>query len=503
MVELARKRSLPAMNQLTALLVTTAALLAPAVRAQAPVPQNGEFVVSTSGGRPDVAMTTSGEFVTVWNEGPIKARSYHADGMPATGPFAVSEATEAQFLPAVATDGAGVTTVVWSDGRTAATRLVMRRFDAARMPLGPTVPFSASTGQNNQAYARVAANAAGEVVATWADGITLSFPGDVYARRVAPDGFFRTGDLAANTRRPYYQSHPDAAIDAAGNAVVVWQDDNRNVNTDPDQFDVLMQRYGPTGAAVGGETRVNTTLTGAQFYPAVAMNPGGTFTAVWLGAGPQGGGVILQHFDASGARRGGEVRVNVTPALSYRPGVVLGARGDAVVVWARADGRVVLRRIDRDGAAASGEVLVGTTALWAGPFGTLGPPDINVASNDAGALVVVWMGTDLGSYGQRFALAPVAGEALPEAPAALAVSVAPVPAGASGATVRYTLAAAGEARVTVVDALGREVAVLADGAAAAGAHDVRMATAGLPSGVYAVRVEAGGAVTVVRVPVVQ
>jgi hypothetical protein len=66
-----------------------------------------------------------------------------------------------------------------------------------------------------------------------------------------------------------------------------------------------------------------------------------------------------------------------------------------------------------------------------------------------------------------------------------------------------TLAAPTEARVTVVDAQGRTVAVLLDGPLGAGTHAVRWAPApGLPAGVYWLRAEAAGrteAVAVTRV----
>ena len=88
----------------------------------------------------------------------------------------------------------------------------------------------------------------------------------------------------------------------------------------------------------------------------------------------------------------------------------------------------------------------------------------------------------------------------PDAGLALAVHPNPV---AGGAAVPFRLAAPADVRLTVVDVLGREVAVLADGPRAAGEHRARFETAGLATGVYVVVLEASGAratrtVTVVR-----
>ena len=85
---------------------------------------------------------------------------------------------------------------------------------------------------------------------------------------------------------------------------------------------------------------------------------------------------------------------------------------------------------------------------------------------------------------------------------AAALTVAPNPSRGT-AHVAFALAAPTQARVRVVDVLGRTVAVLADGALAAGPHRLVLADAALSAGVYVVVLEAGGerltrTVTVVR-----
>ncbi|MEM1043992.1 MAG: T9SS type A sorting domain-containing protein, partial [Bacteroidota bacterium] len=66
-----------------------------------------------------------------------------------------------------------------------------------------------------------------------------------------------------------------------------------------------------------------------------------------------------------------------------------------------------------------------------------------------------------------------------------------------------TLPEAGEATVAVFDVLGRRVARLHAGPLAGGTHRFRLEAAGLPSGVYLVRVEGGGASLVRRLTVVR
>ena len=66
------------------------------------------------------------------------------------------------------------------------------------------------------------------------------------------------------------------------------------------------------------------------------------------------------------------------------------------------------------------------------------------------------------------------------------LSVWPNPS-AGRATVAFTVEAAGAVRLSVVDALGREVAVLREGAVEAGRHTAVLDAAALPAGVYLVR----------------
>ncbi len=73
----------------------------------------------------------------------------------------------------------------------------------------------------------------------------------------------------------------------------------------------------------------------------------------------------------------------------------------------------------------------------------------------------------------------------------------------AAARVALVLRQAGDARVALFDATGRRVATLLDRAAAAGATEIGVPTAGLAAGVYVVRADAAGetatlALTVVR-----
>ena len=101
------------------------------------------------------------------------------------------------------------------------------------------------------------------------------------------------------------------------------------------------------------------------------------------------------------------------------------------------------------------------------------------------------------------ALADVFGQATPtEGGADIDLTVAAWPNPVAGrATVAFGLAEGGAARVSVYDALGREVAVLADRSFASGRHEVTLDGAAFPAGIYVVRVASEGGVQTARLTV--
>ena len=102
------------------------------------------------------------------------------------------------------------------------------------------------------------------------------------------------------------------------------------------------------------------------------------------------------------------------------------------------------------------------------------------------------------------ALASIVTGATPteDAPSALSMTVAPNPISVSG-RVMWALPAATDVRVTLYDALGREVAVLAEGAYGIGNHTADLPASALPAGVYVVRAVLGTEARTMRVTVVR
>jgi hypothetical protein len=73
---------------------------------------------------------------------------------------------------------------------------------------------------------------------------------------------------------------------------------------------------------------------------------------------------------------------------------------------------------------------------------------------------------------------------------------------ASTATFTFEMPATARVRLTVHDASGRTVAVLAEGVFGAGRHTTVWDASGFPSGIYACRMETDRAVTVRRIALI-
>lgn len=157
----------------------------------------------------------------------------------------------------------------------------------------------------------------------------------------------------------------------------------------------------------GGEIQVNTTTTGNQGYPEIAVGPDGRFVIAWESFGQDGSswGVVGQRFAANGTPEGDEFQVNTTTAdTQWDPSVAVGSDGSFVVAWqsyqAGSDYDVRAQRYDSAGMAQGGELVVNSyTQGYQG--------NTSVAVDDSGNFLVVWesQGQDLsdkGVYGQLF-----------------------------------------------------------------------------------------------------
>ena len=200
-------------------------------------------------------------------------------------------------------------------------------------------------------------------------------------------------EFLVNTYTTGEQWGPIVAADGLGNFIVVWRNGEHYFEPVP-EADVSGQRYDAAGTPLGGEFRVNTTTPGYQGQAGVAADSTGDFLVVWVSGANEAADVFAQRFDAAGAPVGGEFQVNSsTTGADTGPAVAMDASGNFVVAWRTS--HIVARRFDADGVAFGPEFQVSSTP---GSFA-------RVAADPSGDLMIVWMapdGSSTGIFGRRY-----------------------------------------------------------------------------------------------------
>jgi hypothetical protein len=282
-----------------------------------------------------------------------------------------------------------------------------------QVPAGGQFRVNTST-TDGQSLPWLAADAAGNFVVTWESRAGDGDESGVFAQRFDAAGRPRGAEFQVNTYTTGHQSGAVVASDAAGNFVVVWT----SAVQDAGGPGIFAQRFDARGARRGAEFRVNTFTPYTQTYAGVAGNASGQFMVAWSSAGQDGDswGIYAQRFDASGAPLQSEFRVNSTTLFSQNhPAVAMDADGRVVVAWEQflgdsLDYGVLAQRYAADGQPQGPNFVVNAYA----PGHQVDP---SVAFTTAGEFVIVWKsdtsdGSGDGVVARRFAAnaAPLTGD---------------------------------------------------------------------------------------------
>lgn len=265
------------------------------------------------------------------------------------------------------------------------------------LPLGPQAPANSITA-GNQDQTAVAMDAAGNYVVVWRDEFLDGSGSAIVGRRFFADPTVPpSAQFVINTTTAGDQANPAIAMNANGRFVVVWEGPD---STGPATTDIFGSLRAPNGTPLVAEFAVNTTLTGTQGRPAVAMQTDGRFLITWqdnsgIDFGPSGtGSDIAGRFYPStfpSNLPGSPVRLNlaVVGGDQERPAVVaINATGGWHVGW---DGptnpppssAVWVRVLDNAGAGPQ-EFPVNTN------LNTSPRSNIALSANSFGNAVAVW-----------------------------------------------------------------------------------------------------------------
>jgi hypothetical protein len=321
-------------------------------------PLGSEFQINTtaSGNQasPTAAMDAAGNFVVVW-QGPgvgdedIFAQRFDPNGQPLGVEFQVNSYTESQQLYAgVAMNAGGQFAVVWESQNIPEdpnkTSICGQLYDSSGSTIGPE--FTINSQPATCRYSAVAMDSDGNFAVVWMKEASKN---SIVARLYNADGAAATEPFAVNTISFNSITQPSIAMAGSGHFVVVWDGDPNRAGDD----DIHARLYQPDGTPMREQFVVNTTRTGAQENPRVAMNNAGEFVIVWngeTGLGDTERDIFGQRFDSSGSPIGDEFQVNRYVTGDQRnPAVAMGEASQFVAVW-QSDGQ------DRSGYGIFGQM---------------------------------------------------------------------------------------------------------------------------------------------------
>jgi hypothetical protein len=260
---------------------------------------------------------------------------FSSSGAPAGPEFRVNTYTSnSQGLASVAVDSAGNFVVAWNsqfqDGSYFG--IFAQRYASTGEPVGPEFRVNTSTPAN-QTWPSVSTDPNGNFVVAWNSEVGDGSSYGIFGQRFAASGAPLGGQFRINTYTTNSQGSPAVDVDATGNFVVVW---NSGIFQDGSGFGVFGQRFAASGAPVGPELRVNSTVIFDQWFPSVAVDGSGNFVVAWQSEFWDGSsaGVFAQRYDAVGTPLGPEFRVNTYTANGQeRPAVTADNAGHFVVLW--------------------------------------------------------------------------------------------------------------------------------------------------------------------------
>ncbi|HKC23277.1 MAG TPA: hypothetical protein VKF32_00970, partial [Thermoanaerobaculia bacterium] len=289
--------------------------------------------------RPVVAADLAGNFVVIWRRfsTELVGQRFSFDATPLGGEFQINTSTFTVFNPTVARAPGGDFMVVWHSSEDGDyTGVQARRYAAGGAPAAPAFRVNTYT-TGRQSYASVAAGSSGFLVMWASDSRVGEDKTGVYAQRYLASGATVGGEFHVNTGTTGYTDSQNAAIRRSdGSFVIVWR------GLDGTTDGVFGQRFDPSGALLGGEFAVNTTLANSQRNAVVAFDTDSTFVVIWQ-SGLQdgsGGGIYGRRYLFSGAPVSGEFRVNTTTTgYQYPPAVAsVQTHGRYLVSWGGPDG---------------------------------------------------------------------------------------------------------------------------------------------------------------------
>jgi len=231
---------------------------------------------------PEIAADGAGGALITWRDQRSGNYDIYAQQVDASGVVqwtadgvSVGAAVGDQITPQVIPDGAGGAIITWQDQRSGAWDLYAQRVNASGVVqwAADGVPISNAAG--DQFLPLIASDGAGGAIITWEDYRTGT--ADIYAQRVNASGVVQwTADGVGISIPAGDQIQPQIIADGAGGAFISWQDQRSGA------WDLYAQRVNASGVAQwAADGATISTAVGAQRHPQIALGISGGAIIAW------------------------------------------------------------------------------------------------------------------------------------------------------------------------------------------------------------------------------
>ena len=371
-----------------------------------------DFVVNTT---PDNQQTSveaaalpDGRFFLAWfsaepSGGVARGRLFNPDGSPAGNDFLVHNLPPgftAFPIPSITALSDGRFVVAWRteaapvDG--SGLSLHARLFNADGSAVAGEFLVNTTASGSPDFFSSGAELAGGGFFITWSSPDTGDGSGDcIRGRLFDSNGNPLGGDFIVNTTVTDTQRIPVMTTLADGRIIVTWTTLEAGAGSE----DIRGRLFSASGAALGNDFLINTTMTGIQIGSSVTPLADGRFIVTWRSSDLGDGSnhcIRARVFDANGNPLAADFIVNTTPTdQQFDPDISALSDGRIVIVWVSQDtgdgagGCIRARLFNVDGSPAGSDFIVNTTVA-----GSPNTPTVTALAD--GRFVVAWESNDPG-----------------------------------------------------------------------------------------------------------
>jgi PKD domain len=294
------------------------ALAAPGAAGAAPT-WSAASPLGSGGEQMEVAMGANGEVAMAWASfvaGKVTAQIVtRAPSGSFSAPLMLSPSGSEAKAPVVAVDGAGEVVAAWP---AAGSNYII---EAATVS-GATVsaPQKLSAGGENAISPAIAMDERGDAIVAW----TRENGSERVVQAVFRPAGGHFGTAVSLPTKSGNTLHPEVAIDAAGDATVVWERFNG-------VEEIVEQATRPAATGAFTEPTELASSSGNPMEPSVAMNAAGDTAVAWVSPGV--GKVIQAVSRPAGGSFGKSANLTGEVPAASQPQVALDGQGESTVVW--------------------------------------------------------------------------------------------------------------------------------------------------------------------------